>query len=95
MNRFEDDLEHDEDFEGNIFCQDQGGMQMKDADGQEGDCIYFCGIIDVLQKYNKRKKVENFFRGVECHSTSVVICPYQLTDGHVVFGFVCSAPAKD
>merc|ERR1719445_2838629 len=55
----------DDDFEGNIFCQDQGGMRMRTKDGQDGDCIYFCGIIDVLQKYNKRKKVENFFRGLQ------------------------------
>jgi len=63
MDRFEDPA--DDDHDGNIFCQDQGGMQMMLEDGKEGECIYFCGIIDVLQKYNKRKKVENFFRGLQ------------------------------
>ena len=72
MNRFEDENDDDQDFEGNIFCQDQGGMQMRYEDGREGDCLYFCGIIDVLQKYNKRKKVENFFRGVEWMTISIL-----------------------
>merc|ERR1712013_610234 len=70
----EEEEEEDNDGAG-IFCQDQGGMQMKYDDGREGNAIYFCGIIDVLQKYNKRKKVENFFRGLNTDTSTISAVP--------------------
>ena len=39
-------------------------MSFCDEYGNVGNEIYFTGIIDILQKYNKRKKMENFLRGI-------------------------------
>ena len=48
-----------------IFTDHKGGMVLTDEEGNFGNEVYFAGIIDILQKYNKRKKVENFFRGIQ------------------------------
>ena len=33
------------------------------ATGARSDQVYFCGIIDILQQYNTRKRAETFFKG--------------------------------
>jgi len=49
----------------NPFTDTNGGMAYYDENGMVGDAIYFVGIIDILQLFNKRKKVENFFRSIK------------------------------
>ncbi|ETO20784.1 hypothetical protein RFI_16434, partial [Reticulomyxa filosa] len=49
----------------NIFMRHHGGITYIDDEGNLGNEVYLCGIIDILQKYNKRKKVENFFKGIK------------------------------
>jgi len=41
---------------------------------QVGEEIYYLGIIDILQKYNRRKKVEHLFKSVmyNAHDISAV-----------------------
>jgi len=75
MQRMSGIEEEDEDEYTNIFAADKGGMQMIYDDGKEGECIFFCGIIDVLQKYNKRKKVENFLRGLNNDTQTISAVP--------------------
>ena len=41
-----------------IFHQDAGGIQASDENDQDLPIIYYLGIIDILQTYNIRKKVE-------------------------------------
>lgn len=38
-----------------MFCQTTAGPKT--------DCIYFVGIIDILQQYNSRKIAETFLKG--------------------------------
>lgn len=65
----------DDDYQSNIFATDQGGMMEINKDGTDGEKIYFCGVIDILQKYNKRKKVENFFRGLNTDTSTISAVP--------------------
>jgi hypothetical protein len=44
--------------EQSLFCRSNGGLPS--ADGQQ---VYFMGVIDILQTYRARKKLENFFKG--------------------------------
>ena len=41
------------------FTADQGGFQSTNENDQPLDRIYFMGIIDLLQSYNARKRLEN------------------------------------
>ena len=47
----------------NVFAKDKGGIREMNDHGAEGDEVYFLGIIDILQQYNKRKAAENFIKG--------------------------------
>jgi len=47
----------------NPFTDTYGGMCYKDKEtGALGDAIYFTGVIDILGQFNRRKKVESFFK---------------------------------
>merc|ERR1719320_1377911 len=47
----------------NPFTDTFGGMCYRDPKtGKIGDAVYFTGIIDMLQKFNKRKKTENWLK---------------------------------
>merc|ERR1712060_759881 len=47
----------------NPFTDTHGGMCYKDErTGKTGNEIYYTGIIDLLQRYNRRKKMENFLK---------------------------------
>lgn len=76
MNKFYHDDDDDDNEYRNIFEEkEHGGMSYVDEEGNIGDQIYFCGIIDILQKYNKRKKVENFFRGLKNDTSTISSVP--------------------
>eukprot|EP01083_Nonionella_stella_P113037 333073_1 len=55
---------------GNIFCDYYGG-NLSD-DGKE---IYLIGIIDILQKYNKKKKVARFVKGIKYEQSTLSTVP--------------------
>jgi len=55
----------------NPFTDTNGGIAYYDENGMVGDAIYFVGIIDILQLFNKRKKVENFFRTINHDERSI------------------------
>ena len=58
------------------FTQDEGGMCWIDPKtGEKGNEVYYIGIIDILQKYNKRKKVEHFFKTIQHESKTVSAVP--------------------
>lgn len=40
-----------------------GGINSHLADGRRGNEIYYCGVIDILQKYNFRKQSESILKG--------------------------------
>jgi len=47
----------------NPFTDTYGGMCYRDQQtGALGDAIYFTGVIDILGQFNRRKKVESFFK---------------------------------
>jgi 1-phosphatidylinositol-4-phosphate 5-kinase len=47
----------------NPFTSNYGGMFFQDLQtGRLGNKIYFVGIIDILQKYNRHKRLENFVK---------------------------------
>jgi hypothetical protein len=41
-----------------------GGINSRLASGVRGNEIYYCGVIDILQKYNMWKQSESVFKGV-------------------------------
>uniref|UniRef100_A0AAV1VGR8 PIPK domain-containing protein n=1 Tax=Peronospora matthiolae TaxID=2874970 RepID=A0AAV1VGR8_9STRA len=47
-----------------FFCKDEGGICGRDQDGHKNGCVYFLGIIDILQQYNTRKIAETLFKGL-------------------------------
>eukprot|EP00486_Rosalina_sp_Unknown_P009148 CAMPEP_0201577886 /NCGR_PEP_ID=MMETSP0190_2-20130828/24448_1 /ASSEMBLY_ACC=CAM_ASM_000263 /TAXON_ID=37353 /ORGANISM="Rosalina sp." /LENGTH=269 /DNA_ID=CAMNT_0048010399 /DNA_START=1293 /DNA_END=2102 /DNA_ORIENTATION=+ len=75
MYKEDDDKDEEDDYQASIYATDQGGMIQLNEDGSEGEILYFCGIIDILQKYNKRKKVENFFRGLNTDTSTISAVP--------------------
>ncbi|ETO25706.1 hypothetical protein RFI_11432 [Reticulomyxa filosa] len=56
----EEEMEEKELQSQNPFTSEYGGMCWEDEHGNKGNEIYFCGLIDILQKYNRRKKLEHF-----------------------------------
>ena len=44
------------------FREEQGGIRSRDEDGHRLSEVYFFGIIDILQTYNRRKQAETFFK---------------------------------
>jgi len=56
-------LDEDNDMLRNPFTDTHGGMCYKNPDtGELGNEIYFTGVIDLLQQFNRRKKVESFLK---------------------------------
>ena len=47
-----------------IFTSDQGGYQATDDRGTPMGEIYYMGIIDILQKYSLKKKLEHSFKSI-------------------------------
>jgi len=65
QDRMRDEAELYDDYEEklNPFTDTHGGMCYKDPrTGKLGNEIYYTGIIDLLQRYNRRKKMENFLK---------------------------------
>jgi len=49
----------------NPFTNTCGGMCFRDLEtGELGNEIYFVGIIDILQQYNRHKKLEHFVKSL-------------------------------
>ena len=57
----------------NVFCREHGGMVSDD-----GTKVYFVGIIDILQKYNKKKKAAAFVKGIKYESNTLSTVPPDL-----------------
>ena len=55
-----------------------GGMVYEDEDGNIGNEVYFVGLIDILQKYNKRKKLENWIKKMKYDKNSISAAPPDL-----------------
>ncbi|CAL9737180.1 phosphatidylinositol 4-phosphate 5-kinase Mss4p [Monosporozyma servazzii] len=53
------------------FKQDEGGIKSSNSYDQDGDIIYFIGIIDCLTNYSFLKKCETFWRSLS-HDTKLV-----------------------
>eukprot|EP00475_Leptophrys_vorax_P023687 TRINITY_DN32483_c0_g1_i2.p1 TRINITY_DN32483_c0_g1~~TRINITY_DN32483_c0_g1_i2.p1 ORF type:complete len:193 (-),score=48.74 TRINITY_DN32483_c0_g1_i2:117-695(-) len=49
---------------GSIFCADDGGIRGVNADGTPSQVIYYMGIIDILQQYNTKKKLERTVKSI-------------------------------
>lgn len=49
----------------NPFTNTCGGMCFRDIEtGKLGNAIYYVGIIDILQQYNRHKKLEHFVKSL-------------------------------
>merc|ERR1712228_214221 len=56
-----------------------GGMVFEDDEsGDVGNSVYFVGLIDILQKYNKRKKLENWIKKMKYNKNSISSVPADL-----------------
>merc|ERR1712150_235884 len=54
----------------------RGGMVLEDEEGRcIGNEVYFVGLIDILQKYNKRKKLENWIKSAKYDTKSISAVP--------------------
>ena len=57
-----------------FFTQDDGGLCSVDPlTGREGNEVYYLGIIDILQRYNARKKMEHGVKALT-HDANAVSC---------------------
>lgn len=54
-----------------IFKTESGAFRSQDENGTPLDTIYYMGIIDILQPYNMRKKVEHAFKSITESSTEI------------------------
>ena len=59
LKSFEETDEDHNKFHNSYFRQDNGGIFATNKENEPIDTLYFLGIIDILQPYNLRKKVEN------------------------------------
>jgi len=55
-----------------------GGMVEEDELGAMGNEVYFVGLIDILQKYNKRKKLENWIKKMKYDKHAISAAPPDL-----------------
>ncbi|KAJ3244873.1 Phosphatidylinositol-4-phosphate 5-kinase [Chytriomyces hyalinus] len=46
------------------FYKEMGGMIATQESGEEGDEVYYLGIIDIFTEYNMTKKAEHFFKSL-------------------------------
>ncbi|KAJ3073324.1 Phosphatidylinositol-4-phosphate 5-kinase [Podochytrium sp. JEL0797] len=46
------------------FYNEMGGVLAENAAGEEGEEVYYMGIIDIFTEYNTVKKVEHFFKSL-------------------------------
>ncbi len=56
---------------GDFFRAEDGGLYSVNADGQVGDEIYYLGIIDILQIYNRRKQAEHLLKSMFSDGKSI------------------------
>lgn len=54
-----------------IFSHDWGGLRSTDAENVHTNVIYFIGVIDILQEYNVRKKLEHGFKSLKYDSDKI------------------------
>lgn len=54
-----------------IFKSETGGFRSTDENNLPLDSIYYLGIIDILQPYNIRKKVEHAIKSITESSTDI------------------------
>jgi hypothetical protein len=47
-----------------MFNSDSGGVQGVNSDGSVANCIYYMGIIDILQQYNVKKRIETSYKSM-------------------------------
>jgi len=55
-----------------------GGMVYEDDNGEVDNEVYFVGLIDILQKYNKRKKLENWIKKMKYDRNTISAAPPDL-----------------
>lgn len=63
----------------NSFMQDFGGMKGENED-EKRDEIYFMGIIDILIKFEARKKMEHLFKKIPYGDEVSVVPPLQYSE---------------
>ena len=58
-----DKMPEDDSRKGFYFYAEDGGMRASDENDKPADDIYYFGIIDILTKYNWKKKLEHAWKG--------------------------------
>jgi hypothetical protein len=53
-----------------IFNTDEGGVRGMTLKGTPANVIYYVGIIDILQQYNAKKKLEHSYKSLSLNSVS-------------------------
>lgn len=48
-----------------------GGVRSLDAEGHAAGQVYFMGIIDILQRYNARKRAEHYFKSLTNNGSQI------------------------
>jgi len=56
---------------GSIFCATDGGIRGVTADGTPSNVMYYMGIIDILQRYNAKKKLETQVKSISTDPESI------------------------
>src|SRR5690349_14170361 len=63
-----------------IFYADDGGLLSTNEQNEQGEDLYYLGIIDILTPYNYVKKIEHAWKSLTqdkvhpcCHSCSKVV----------------------
>ncbi|BFZ60864.1 Phosphatidylinositol-4-phosphate 5-kinase [Saitoella coloradoensis] len=58
-----------------VFYADDGGCRATNESNEPGDVIYYLGIIDLLTKYDKIKKIEHFWKGLSNSKSQISAVP--------------------
>ena len=63
-----------------------GGINSRSSEDERGNEIYYCGVIDILQKYNARKQSESLLKGLYLDTDKIsAVNPDRYADRFIKF----------
>jgi hypothetical protein len=67
-----------------VFNSDSGGVRGVNSDGSVANCIYYMGIIDILQQYDATKRIETIYKSFRVDVVNWIYFACQI-DSHFYF----------
>jgi hypothetical protein len=66
-----------------IFNSDEGGIRGITPAGKQSNVIYYMGIIDILQQYNAKKKLEHSYKSLSLNAVKKISLDFLSFDNFI------------